>query len=84
MTISISGVLISIDGQSYLSVITELPAKDKRPKRYEIEIPEGISISDFDQYGDNLLYAWCFPANTMAEAIDIFVEKVKAEREKNK
>lgn len=74
---------IAIDNIIYDAIITEIAGTDQRPQRYEIEIPEGISINDYDQYGDNLLYAWCFPANSMSEAITQFIERVKTERIKN-
>lgn len=69
-------VTINIDGEKYEAIIP----KDKRPKRYEIKIKEGVSINDYDQFGDNLLYGWMFPADSFQSAINEFVRRVKLER----
>jgi hypothetical protein len=76
-------IFINEDNRIYDAIITELPAIEKRVRRFEIEIPDGISINDFDECGDNLLYAWCFPANSENEAITEFIRRVREEREKN-
>ncbi len=74
---------ILIDKERYAAVVTEYPAKGNLPRRYEIEIEEGISINDFDAYGDNLVRAWIFPADSVTAAIDEFVRLIRAERIKN-
>jgi hypothetical protein len=75
-------IIIAIEDQEiYEAIITEFPKKGKRPRRYEIEVPNGISINDFDQHGDNLLYAWCFPANSESEAVAEFIRRVREKRE---